>query len=100
MQLISSVKQWVNDNEEQLFDTYARLHDLAEVSWKEENTSKYLCSKLSEIGFSYQTFESHHGIVVDWKSKTKRARQSRCVRIWISMAERGRCMESEQFLRP
>ncbi|WP_221563092.1 M20 peptidase aminoacylase family protein [Alkalihalobacillus sp. TS-13] len=70
MQLISSLKQWVNDNEEQILDTYARLHDLAEVSWKEENTKKYLCSKLSDLGFSYQMFENHHAVVVDWKSET------------------------------
>ncbi|MGM0900860.1 MAG: amidohydrolase [Bacillota bacterium] len=48
-----------------IFKTYHDLHQLAEPSWKEEKTSRYLQKKLSDAGYTVQTFSGHYGFVAD-----------------------------------
>lgn len=63
-----NIKEWVEKNNNLLFNTYHQLHDLAEVSWKEEKTRDFICNELNKLGFSYETYENHCGIMVTWDS--------------------------------
>ncbi|GGB69717.1 M20 peptidase aminoacylase family protein [Fictibacillus barbaricus] len=64
------IKKWVNENDDLLLEIYDKLHNLAEVSWKEARTREFLCSELDKIDLPYQTFEHHYGIVVTWKGSS------------------------------
>jgi amidohydrolase len=64
------IKEWVKNNNTLLLDTYDKLHDLAEVSWKEQKTRDFLCKELDKLGLPYETYQSHCGIVVKWNSGT------------------------------
>ncbi len=68
--MIEQVKQWAESNRESIVSTYQELHELAEVSWQETKTTAYLCKRLDDIGFSYQTFADQTGIVVTWEGET------------------------------
>lgn len=57
--------QFIESQRNEIFKTYHELHQLAEPSWKEEKTSRYLQKKLSAAGFSVQTFPGHYGFVAD-----------------------------------
>jgi amidohydrolase len=48
-----------------IFKTYHELHQLAEPSWKEEKTSRYLQQKLIDAGFTVKTFPEHYGFIAD-----------------------------------
>ncbi|MFD1739460.1 M20 peptidase aminoacylase family protein [Bacillus salitolerans] len=64
-----NINRWVTQHEETIKSTYHYLHTNAEVSWKEVETTKFLCSKLEEIGIPYETFDHHTGVVGYWGSK-------------------------------
>ncbi len=67
--MIQAIKDWVMKNEEAIKSTYHHLHTNAEVSWKEVETTKFLCSKLEQLGIPYDTFENHTGVVGYWGNK-------------------------------
>jgi amidohydrolase len=60
------VNEWVKDHEEWIKSTYQHLHTYAEISWKEVETTKFLCSQLESLGITYETFEDHTGVIGYW----------------------------------
>ncbi|WP_085507180.1 M20 peptidase aminoacylase family protein [Thalassobacillus devorans] len=64
-----TLKDWLESNKDWIYQTFEDLHDLAEVSWKEEKTRDYLITKLNKFELSYQTFENHCGVVASWQGK-------------------------------
>ncbi|TWI58202.1 M20 peptidase aminoacylase family protein [Halalkalibacter nanhaiisediminis] len=69
--MIDHIKEWVDENKELLTSTYQYLHENAEISWKEINTTKYLCEQLDILDISYQTFEEHTGVIGFWGNSKK-----------------------------
>ncbi|MBE4909259.1 M20 peptidase aminoacylase family protein [Bacillus luteolus] len=67
--MIHAIKDWVMKNEESIKSTYHHLHTNAEISWKEVETTKFLCSKLEQLGITYKTFNNHTGVVGYWGNK-------------------------------
>ncbi|MFE8695745.1 M20 peptidase aminoacylase family protein [Cytobacillus sp. FJAT-53684] len=67
--MIKEINEWVTQHEETIKLTYKHLHANAEVSWKEFETTKFLCSELEQLGISYQTFDDHTGVVGYWGNK-------------------------------
>jgi len=61
--------QFILQRRDEILNIYQQLHNLAEPSWKEENTSRYLRNILTEAGFSVQTFIGHHGFIADLRGK-------------------------------
>ncbi|WP_066289918.1 amidohydrolase [Bacillus sp. FJAT-29937] len=57
--------QLIEQNREEILQTYQELHQLAEPSWKEEKTSAYIREKLEYAGFKVKTFEDHFGLVTE-----------------------------------
>lgn len=64
--MINSVHDWVRMNEQQIKTTYHHLHTNAEVSWKEVNTTKFLCEQLQELDIRCETFKDHTGVIGYW----------------------------------
>jgi amidohydrolase len=60
------VNQWVNDHEDRIKSTYQYLHTNAEISWKEVETTKFLCTELVKLGIQYETFDDHTGVIGYW----------------------------------
>ncbi|QOR68727.1 M20 peptidase aminoacylase family protein [Cytobacillus suaedae] len=69
--MIDSIQEWVNTNEQQIKSTYHHLHTNAEISWKEVNTTKYLCQQLQELEIRVETFEDHPGVIGYWGSASE-----------------------------
>ncbi|MFP3443055.1 hypothetical protein R0K18_35500, partial [Pantoea sp. SIMBA_133] len=57
---------FVDEHHDKILKTYEELHELAEASWQEEKTSRYLKEKLSNAGYHIQTFEGHFGFVAEF----------------------------------
>lgn len=53
-----------------IIGTYDSLHQLAEPSWKEKNTSAYVVQKLLQAGIQIKTFPNHFGIIAEIPGKT------------------------------
>lgn len=64
---MTSVKNWIKENEQLILDTYQELHNRAEVSWQEFRTKEFLCEQLEKLELPYKTFEHHTGIIVNWQ---------------------------------
>jgi amidohydrolase len=64
--MIKEIHEWVEKHEELIKFTYQHLHANAEVSWKEVETTKFLCSQLEKLGIRYETFEDHTGVIGYW----------------------------------
>lgn len=64
--MIRDINEWVAKNEDVIKSTYQHLHTNAEVSWKEIETTKFLCSQLENLGIKYETFEDHTGVIGYW----------------------------------
>jgi amidohydrolase len=60
------VNQWVDNHETLIKSTYHYLHTHAEISWKEVETTKYLCSQLELLGIRCETFSDHTGVIGYW----------------------------------
>lgn len=60
------VNQWVEEHAELIKSTYHHLHTNAEVSWKEVETTKFLCSQLEKLDIPYETFDDHTGVIGYW----------------------------------
>ncbi|MCM3771742.1 amidohydrolase [Priestia aryabhattai] len=61
----------VIQQKEAIFQTYKELHDLAEPSWHEKKTSKYVAQFLSQSGLEVQTFNDHYGLTAEIAGQTK-----------------------------
>lgn len=57
--------QYIEQQKEQLIKTYHDLHSLAEPSWQEEKTSRYIMECLKETGLALKTFPGHYGIIAE-----------------------------------
>lgn len=57
--------QFISDHKEQLLQTYQELHALAEPSWEEKKTSRYLQDKLSAAGLQIKTYPDHYGFIAE-----------------------------------
>lgn len=66
--MIQQIKQWTESKHEAIEATYRQLHELAEVSWKETETTAYLCKQLEDIGVEFQTFADQTGVVAVWEA--------------------------------
>jgi len=60
------ISQWMESHHQEILDTYHTLHGLAERSWKETETTKFLCKQLDKIGLHYETFDDMTGVVAIW----------------------------------
>jgi len=67
--MIDEINSWVSKHPEFIKSTYHYLHANAEVSWKEYNTTQFLCSQLKSMGIPYETFPDHTGVVGYWGNK-------------------------------
>jgi len=67
--MIEKIKNWVDENKELIKSTYHHFHSNAEISWKEKETTEYLCKKLENLGISFERFEDHTGVVGYWGNK-------------------------------
>ncbi|MFK2826673.1 M20 peptidase aminoacylase family protein [Bacillus sp. B190/17] len=67
--MIEKIKHWVDENKASIRSTYDHLHANAEVSWKEEKTTEYLCQQLKLLDIPFQTFEDHTGVIGYWGNK-------------------------------
>ncbi|MBD3110069.1 amidohydrolase [Bacillus sp. AGMB 02131] len=63
--------QAIKENENVILCTYDALHKLAEPSWKEEKTSRYLQKVLYDAGFSIQTFAGHYGFIAELQGEKR-----------------------------
>ncbi|KAB7706706.1 amidohydrolase [Bacillus aerolatus] len=64
--MIEKIKHWVDENKESIKSTYNYLHSNAEISWKEEKTTEYLCSQLKMLDIPFKTFDDHTGVIGYW----------------------------------
>lgn len=62
---MSQIDDYLNEKDQEIQQTYADLHQLAEPSWQERKTSAYIQEALTRAGITYKTFEGHFGIVAD-----------------------------------
>ncbi len=60
---------FIDQERKLILQTYKELHLLAEPSWKEKNTSKYIKGLLEDVGISVQTFLGHYGLVAEIPGK-------------------------------
>ncbi len=67
--MLETIEAWIKENDEHSIDLYRKLHDLAEVSWKEKQTTAFLCQEIGNMGFSYKTFEDQTGVAAVWDEK-------------------------------
>jgi amidohydrolase len=64
--MMKEINEWVAKHEDLIKSTYQHLHTNAEVSWKEVETTKFLCSQLEKLGIEYETFDDHTGVIGYW----------------------------------
>ncbi|MHC0035384.1 M20 peptidase aminoacylase family protein [Pseudoneobacillus sp. C159] len=64
--MIEKINAWISQHEKLIKDTYHHLHTNAEISWKEVETTKFLCEQLDRLGIPYETFPDHTGVVGFW----------------------------------
>lgn len=67
--MLEKIKAWTAAHEEEIINTYRHLHSIAEVSWKEVNTTNYLCKQLETMGIPYTAFDDQTGVIGIWGNK-------------------------------
>jgi len=60
---------YIEQHKKQLLQTYIELHAIAEPSWQERQTSRYLQDKLSSAGLTITTYTGHHGFIAEIAGK-------------------------------
>ncbi|MEH7524679.1 amidohydrolase [Bacillus sp. JJ1503] len=63
--------QLIEQNREEILQTYQELHQLAEPSWQEEKTSSYIREKLINAGLKVKTYQDHFGLVTEIQGESK-----------------------------
>ena len=61
--------EYIDLHKNAILETYHDLHSLAEPSWEEEKTSKYIRNRLVEAGFHVKTFQAHYGLIAELKGE-------------------------------
>ncbi len=69
MDLKQTVKNLVSQNYQEIVNIRRHIHTNPELSFKEFETSKYICSKLDEYGISYKSGYVNTGIIGTIKGK-------------------------------
>jgi amidohydrolase len=57
----------IEEQKTAILKTYQDLHELAEPSWKEEKTSRYIQGMLEGAGLKVQSFDGHFGLIAEIK---------------------------------
>jgi amidohydrolase len=57
--------EYIDQHKDALLKTYQDLHILAEPSWEEKETSRYLVDHLKKAGLTVKTFHNHFGIIAE-----------------------------------
>lgn len=71
VEMIKEITGWVSEHDSLIKSTYHYLHEHAEVSWKEIETTKYLCKRLEDLGLKYEVFPNHTGVIGYWGDANK-----------------------------
>ncbi len=66
---MNEINSWVSQHDESIKSTYQYLHKHAEISWKEFETTRFLCEQLEKLNIPYETFEDITGVVGYWGNK-------------------------------
>ncbi|UKS29500.1 amidohydrolase [Paenibacillus sp. HWE-109] len=61
-----AIVAWLHAHRQELKMTYEELHDLAETSWQEHQTTRYLQQVLDEMEVEFEGFSTHTGLVARW----------------------------------
>ncbi|WP_322099590.1 amidohydrolase [Gottfriedia endophytica] len=61
---------YIDQQRDEIIKTYHELHAIAEPSWREEKTSKYILNCLKKAGIKTKIFQGHYGIVAEIPGKT------------------------------
>ncbi|PIC70580.1 amidohydrolase [Sporosarcina sp. P16b] len=56
---------YIERHKKEILETYQELHAIAEPSWQEQQTSRYLQEKLSAAGLSITGYAGHHGFIAE-----------------------------------
>lgn len=62
-ELKNKIKALASEIENEVLSIRRHIHANPELSFKEENTSKYICSKLDELGIEYRSGIAEYGIL-------------------------------------
>lgn len=62
-----AIVSWVETHAGELVQLYRELHQKAERSWQENETTAYLKNALDEIGVTFRDFDEHTGLVAQWQ---------------------------------
>ncbi|PIC79735.1 amidohydrolase [Sporosarcina sp. P18a] len=62
---------YIARQKKEILETYQELHAIAEPSWQEQQTSRYLQEKLSAAGLSITGYAGHHGFIAEIAGRTK-----------------------------
>lgn len=62
---------YLDEQRENILQTYQDLHALAEPSWQEEKTAAYLRDKLLDAGIPVKRFDGHHGFIAEIAGSTE-----------------------------
>ncbi|MCM2980636.1 amidohydrolase [Niallia circulans] len=60
------IDSWVDRKKEQIIAMYQFLHNNAEISWEEVETTKFIKNELEKLSIPYQLFDDQTGIVGVW----------------------------------
>lgn len=68
----NDIDRWVEEHKEEILAAYHHLHQIAEISWKEIETTKYISEQLTQSGITVNTFQNMTGLVGEWGNHEKR----------------------------
>ncbi|MFC0472997.1 M20 peptidase aminoacylase family protein [Halalkalibacter kiskunsagensis] len=59
--------EWIKKHQIQIEETFHYLHSIAEVSFQEIKTTKFICDELNKMDIPYTIFPDHTGVVATWR---------------------------------
>lgn len=68
--MLSQINTWVKDSGKDIEMMYNYLHSIAEISWEEKETTKFICDELKRLDIPYTTFKDHTGVVALWEGNS------------------------------
>lgn len=66
---MKSPAEIILQHKEDILHIYDELHELAEPSWKEKKTSRYLQNILTDAGLAVQSYNDHYGFIAELKGE-------------------------------
>lgn len=64
--------EYIDSQEELLKKTYQDLHSIAEPSWQEKKTSRYIKDCLLKAGIQVKSYQNHYGLIAEIPGNTTR----------------------------